>query len=162
QKAFTFLTDGKIESSSLTYKELDQRSCAIAQVLTGQLASQIQCTDTVGARALLLYPPGLEFITSFFGCLYAGIVPVPAYPPKRNQNLLRSQAIIKDAQAQFVLTTTSLLENIKSQFLQKSELVNLNFLATDTLVESENFCPHPATPDTLAFLQYTSGSILLG
>src|SRR5207237_1048391 len=79
-------------------------------------------------RILLLYPPGLEFIAAFFGCLYAGMVAVPAYPPKRNHNLLRLQAIVKDAQAKVVLTTTSLLGNIKSQFVQSLELAGLNYL----------------------------------
>lgn len=156
--AFTFLGDGKTELASLTYEELDACSRAIAQALTCQFPAQPQYTDAAGMRALLLYPPGLEFISAFFGCLYAGVVAVPAYPPKRNQNLLRLQAIVTDAQAQVALTTTSLLGNIKSQFLQNSELASLNCLATDSLVESENFRPHPATPDTLAFLQYTSGS----
>src|SRR5207237_6689062 len=82
----------------------------------------------------------------------------PAYPPKRNHNLLRLQAIVKDAQAKVVLTTTSLLGNIKSQFVQSLELAGLNYLATDSLVKSENFRLHPVTPDNLAFLQYTSGS----
>jgi acyl-CoA synthetase (AMP-forming)/AMP-acid ligase II len=119
--AFTFLGDGKTELASLTYEELDRRSCVIAQALTCQFPAQLQDTDAAGARALLLYPPGLEFISAFFGCLYARVVAVPAYLPKRNQNLLRLQAIAKDAQAQVALMTTCLLGNIKSQFLQNSE-----------------------------------------
>jgi len=152
QTAFTFLRDGKIESASLTYQELDRYSKAIAQTLSNQYK------DTAGTRALLLYPPGLEFIVAFFGCLYAGVIAVPVYPPKRNQNLLRLQAIVKDAQPQVALTTTTILENIKNQFAQDPELTNLQCLATDTLEEGENFTPISVTPDTLAFLQYTSGS----
>jgi acyl-CoA synthetase (AMP-forming)/AMP-acid ligase II len=156
--AFTFLKDGKTESASLTYQELDRYSSAIATGLTNQFPDPLESMERAGARALLLYPPGLEFITAFFGCLYAGVVAVPVYPPKRNQNLFRLQAIAADAQAQIALITASLCQKIKSQFVQNPELANLNCLATNTLVESENFCPHPATPDTLAFLQYTSGS----
>lgn len=152
QTAFTFLRDGKIESHRVTYQELDRCSMAIAQGLSSQYR------DAAGTRALLLYPPGLEFIVAFFGCLYTGVIAVPVYPPKRNQNLLRLQAIIKDAQPQVTLTTTALLDNIKNQFVQDPELANMNCLATDTLVESENFRLFPATPDTLSFLQYTSGS----
>ncbi|MGA9382194.1 MAG: AMP-binding protein, partial [Phormidium sp.] len=152
QTGFTFLRDGKIESARLTYKQLERSSLAIAQALSDRYK------DIVGKRILLLYPPGLEFIMAFFGCLYAGAIAVPVYPPKRNQNLLRLQAIAKDAKSQVALTTTALLDNISNQFTQDQELANLTCLATDTLTETKNFSPYLATPDTLAFLQYTSGS----
>ena len=60
-----------------------------------------------GERALLLYPAGLDFIAAFFGCLYAGVVAVPAYPPRRNRSLSRIQAIVDDAQARVALTTAA-------------------------------------------------------
>src|SRR3712207_9139080 len=66
QTAYTFLLDGETEVHRLTYQELDIQARAIA--------SQLQCLNAIGSRALLLYPPGLEFITAFFGCLYAGVV----------------------------------------------------------------------------------------
>src|SRR5579883_2991546 len=78
QTAFTFLVDGKTESSKLTYFELDQQARAIA--------AKLQSLNLTGERALMLYPPGLEFIAAFFGCLYASVVAVPAYPPRRNQS----------------------------------------------------------------------------
>ena len=72
-RAYTFLRDGEVEASSLTWADLDRRSRAIA--------ARLQADLRPGARALLLYPPGLEFIAAFFGCLYAGVtaVPAPAY-----------------------------------------------------------------------------------
>ncbi len=81
--AYIFLPNGETESGSLTYSELDRQARAIAAHL-----QQWQ-----GERALLLYPSGLEFITAFFGCLYAGVIAVPVYPPKRNQKLSRLLAI---------------------------------------------------------------------
>ena len=74
--AFTFLQDGRTESGSLTYGELARRSRAIA--------AQLQAIGAWGERVLLLYPPGLDYIAAFFGCLYAGAIAVPTYPP-RNQ-----------------------------------------------------------------------------
>ena len=71
--AFVFLADGEAEGERLTYAGLDARARAIAAALRESLAP--------GDRALLLYPPGLEFIAAFFGCLYAGVIAVPAYPP---------------------------------------------------------------------------------
>ncbi|MDV3348661.1 hypothetical protein D0962_19205 [Leptolyngbyaceae cyanobacterium CCMR0082] len=77
--ALCLLQDGEVESGTLTYQELDQQAQNIAAYL-GQRVN-------VGDRALLLYPSGLEFIAAFMGCLYAGVVAVPAYPPRRNQDL---------------------------------------------------------------------------
>ena len=58
---------------------------------------------TNGDRALLLYPPGLDFIVGFFGCLYADVVAVPTYPPRRNRKNTRLQTMAQDAQPQVIL-----------------------------------------------------------
>lgn len=152
QTAYTFLLDGETEVDSLTYQELDIQARAIA--------SQLQCLNATGSRALLLYPPGLEFITAFFGCLYAGVVAVPAYPPRRNQNMSRLQAILANANATVALTTTSLLGHIESRFAESPELSELYWLTTDNI--PSNLAVGWQEPNissaTLAFLQYTSGS----
>ncbi|WP_322686838.1 fatty acyl-AMP ligase [Nostoc sp. DedQUE07] len=155
--SFIFLQDGETEVAKLTYKELDQQAKAIAS----QLQSIINPGDAYGAlrvRALLLYPPGLDFIAAFFGCLYAGIIAVPAYPPRRNQHQSRLEAIIIDVQPLVVLTTSDLLANISNQLGQNQQLPNLHYITTNNIVSSENFIPYQASPDTLAFVQYTSGS----
>ncbi|MDZ8064390.1 MAG: fatty acyl-AMP ligase [Nostoc sp. DedQUE08] len=148
--SFIFLQDGETEVAKLTYKELDQQAKAIA--------SQLQNIINPGNRALLLYPPGLDFIAAFFGCLYAGIIAVPAYPPRRNQHQSRLEAIIIDVQPLVVLTTSDLLANISNQLGQNQQLPNLHYITTNNIVSSENFIPYQASPDTLAFVQYTSGS----
>jgi acyl-CoA synthetase (AMP-forming)/AMP-acid ligase II len=61
QKVFTFLQDGETEEHHLTYKQLDRQARAIG--------ASLQSLGARGERALLLYPPGLDFITAFFGCL---------------------------------------------------------------------------------------------
>ncbi len=152
QRAFTFLKDGETEADWLTYQELDRQARAIA--------SALQSCHRQGERALLLYPSGLEFIAAFFGCLYAGIVAVPAYPPKNNNKMSRLKAIIADAEATVVLTTTSALENTKHRLVENSENFGLHWLATDSI--SPELASHWEKPnlsgDSLAFLQYTSGS----
>ena len=149
QQAYIFLQDGETTTGSLTYQELHQQAINIA--------SHLQCWQ--GERALLLYPSGLEFITAFFGCLYAGVVAVPVYPPKRNQKLSRLLSIAQDAQAKIALTTASILGNIDNQWQQSPQLAPLNLIATDTLTgHNAQFDTQPITPQTLAFLQYTSGS----
>jgi acyl-CoA synthetase (AMP-forming)/AMP-acid ligase II len=78
--AYIFLKDGEQPDGQLTYQELDREARKIALYCRSLVAS--------GERALLLYPPGLEFVAAFFGCLYAGIVAIPVYPPTRNQTWL--------------------------------------------------------------------------
>ncbi|MBH8563963.1 AMP-binding protein [Nostoc sp. CENA67] len=152
QIAYTFLVDGETEEVSLTYQALDQKARS--------LAAKLQSMKAIGERALLLYPPGLDFIIAFFGCLYAGVTAVPVYPPRRNQRMIRLQAIVKDAQASFALTTTSVLTNIEHSLKQEPDLAGLNYIATEKLNDNfgQNWQPLKITSDTLAFLQYTSGS----
>ncbi|MBE9144074.1 AMP-binding protein [Planktothrix mougeotii] len=141
--SFIFLQDGEREATKLTYKELEQQAKAIA--------SQLQKIATPGDRALLLYPPGLDFITAFLACLYAGVIAVPAYPPRRNQHQFRLETIIADAQPLVVLTTTDLLGNISNQLSQNQQFSYLPCIATNNLLSHENFTPYQATSDTPDF-----------
>jgi acyl-CoA synthetase (AMP-forming)/AMP-acid ligase II len=155
--AFIFLQDGETESDRLTYFELDQRARAIA--------AQLQTCTQLGDRVLLLFPPSLEYIAAFFGCLYAGVVAVPAYPPRPNRSLQRLQAIAADAEASIALTVTATLTSLRRRLAQAleqeaPELQNLHWLATDSIPNTlaQNWQPRTCNPDALAFLQYTSGS----
>lgn len=150
--AFVFLVDGEREEASLTYAELDRRARALAAWLGER--------DLQAHRALLLYPPGLEFIVGFFGCLYAGVVAVPAYPPRMNRSLDRIQAIAADAEAAVALTTQAVLDRVTPLLEHAADLKNLTWLATDGVpADYERHWREPAIGgETLAFLQYTSGS----
>ncbi|MGB3405027.1 MAG: fatty acyl-AMP ligase [Microcoleaceae cyanobacterium] len=152
QTAYQFLVDGEIEIVSLTYSQLDQQAKAIA--------AQLQSYCSPGERALLLYQPGLDYISAFFGCLYAGVIAVPAYPPRPNRSLSRLQAILENAQATIALTTQSILTQLQRRFVEQPEFKTLHWLTTDTLnLESlPQWQPPQLTSETLAFLQYTSGS----
>jgi len=150
--AFIFLQNGETEASRFTYKDLDLQAQLIAISLRN--------LTNPGDRALILYPSGIEFVAAFFGCLYAGVIAVPAYPPRPNQKLSRLQAIISDSQAKVTLTTESLLSQISQHFASEPELSQMQFLATDNLPNSSilNWTEPAINPDSLAFLQYTSGS----
>src|SRR5262245_10106177 len=71
--AFTFLCDGESQTQQATYSELDRKARAIA--------ARLQQLGEPGSRALLMYDAGLEYLAALAGCLYAGVVAVPAYPP---------------------------------------------------------------------------------
>ncbi|NES18231.1 MAG: AMP-binding protein [Symploca sp. SIO3E6] len=149
--AYSFLQNGETLTKQLTYQELDERARTIALKLRSLCAS--------GTRALLLYPQSLDFIEAFFGCLYAGVIAVPAYPPRRNQKLSRLLSLVNDAQATVALTTASTLDTIKSTWNHQSELEQLHWIATDILpTTTQDGISEALTPETLAFLQYTSGS----
>lgn len=152
QTAYIFLPDGETEAARLTYQQLDQKAKAVA--------AQLQLQMSPGERALLLYPSSLEFIIAFFACLYAGVIAVPIYPPRRNQKLSRLQAITKDAQAKLALTTTSLLSSIEDKFSSDPELVTVPCLATDNITDEQvlNWRKPNISLEDIAFLQYTSGS----
>jgi acyl-CoA synthetase (AMP-forming)/AMP-acid ligase II len=152
--AFSFLTDGEEEGSRLTYGDLDLQARTVAATLRDGAEA--------GDRALLLYAPGLEFIPAFFGCLYAGVVPVPAYPPRLDRLIQSWQAlgnIAADCQPKVVLTT----RNVAALFGGSAAVPHLGalpWICTDDLDWSRAQSWHEPriNPDALALLQYTSGS----
>ena len=147
--AFTFLGDGA--DARLGFAELDLRARAIA--------ARLQAEGLGGGRALLIFPPGLEFLPAFFGCLYAGVVAVPAYPPRPNRPMTRLRGIAADASPRAVLTASSLLAEAPRWFEGVPELAGSILLATDAIEGPAGAWREPAIgPDSLAFLQYTSGS----
>ncbi|GET41100.1 amino acid adenylation [Microseira wollei NIES-4236] len=109
---------------------------------------------------MLLYPAGLDYIAAFFGCLYAGVVAVPAYPPQFNRSMSRMTAIALDAEAKVALTTTEILSRVERQICDIPNLQTLQWLATDANASNleNSWRESQINGDTLAFLQYTSGS----
>src|SRR5215469_10287356 len=153
--AYTFLEDGETEEAHLTYGDLDRQARAIGALLQG--------LGTYGERALLLYPPGLEFIAGFFGCLYAGVVAVPVYPPypaRLDRTLPRLRAIAHDAQPVAILTSSTLLSIAGSMWEQALDLQALRWLATDATDSNlaEQWQQPVLDSTSLTLFQYTSGS----
>jgi len=153
--ACTFLIDGEEQEANLTFAELDRAARAVAAELVRQLGEARH-----GAAALLLYPPGLEFIPAFLGCMYAGVVPVPVSPPRSAKHIERLAAVSKDCGARIAFTSGSLHARESELFAMAPALAALPVVASDGIEASlaENFEPRALDPNGLAFLQYTSGS----
>jgi acetylornithine/succinyldiaminopimelate/putrescine aminotransferase/acyl-CoA synthetase (AMP-forming)/AMP-acid ligase II/predicted amino acid dehydrogenase/acyl carrier protein len=152
--ACTFLAEGDGQETHITYGELDRRARATASILQGLAAP--------GDRALLLFPAGLDYIIAFFGCFYAGLVAVPAYPPdptRLERTLPRLKSILKDSQPTLALTTSAILAMAEQLFLGDKDFGALQWVATDSSDGAERSYVEPVlTESSLAFLQYTSGS----
>jgi acyl-CoA synthetase (AMP-forming)/AMP-acid ligase II len=153
--AYTFLTDGKTESSVLSYADLDRQARAIAALLQQQNAP--------GERALLLYPQGLEVVAAFLGCLYGGVIAIPVPPPdagRLKRTLPRLRAIVQDAQATVVLTNARILSIFEEAGLEFPEFDTIRWIDTEQvdLQLAESWQEPEVNSDDIAYLQYTSGS----
>jgi acyl-CoA synthetase (AMP-forming)/AMP-acid ligase II len=148
QVAYQWLGEGEDELESLSFGELRRRSLGVAAALAAQ--------SQPGERALIVLPQGLAFLAAFFGCLYAGVVPVPVSPPNRKRGIEIARAIATDSGARFLLSSGDTLFQ-----LSRDDDVLGALLPLDVAVEREappEFSPCPSRPEAIALLQYTSGS----
>ncbi|ASV39895.1 non-ribosomal peptide synthetase [Pseudomonas sp. NS1(2017)] len=149
QVALRFLAESAEHSVVLSYRDLDQRARTIAAAL--------QANADLGDRAVLLFPSGPDYVAAFFGCLYAGVIAVPAYPPEstRRHHQERLLSIISDAEPRLLLTIASLADGL-------SQIENAPpVLSVDSLDNLGHWVAPDLHPDDIAFLQYTSGSTAL-
>jgi acyl-CoA synthetase (AMP-forming)/AMP-acid ligase II len=172
RRLYTFLADGESEAATLSFAGLAREASSLAQALR----ARIGC----GPNVLLAYPSGLEFVVAFFACLEAGLVPVPVCPPHPRRGHERLVAVAADCDARAVLT----IDAVARWVAVDRELAALTAIATDAMAphdsrpSSPSLLPGgegslsypPALPsspgraatalpsETLAFLQYTSGS----
>ncbi|PSN13289.1 AMP-dependent synthetase [filamentous cyanobacterium CCT1] len=154
--AYRFLAEGTLETAQImTYGALQQQAQAIAVLL-----QDLNCQNQ---PVLLLYPAGLDYIAAFFGCLYAGAIAVPAYPPRPNRSLDRIQAMVQDAGAAVALTDNATLQKLERRLAETPQLRSLYCLSTDGLQPelAQQWRSPAIQADTLALLQYTSGSTAL-
>jgi len=151
-RAYSFLIDGENEERTITYSDLDLHARAIASLL--------QSKGLQGEQVLLLLPPSLEFIEAFFGCLYAGVVAVPAYPPQVMLTMSRLEAIVADSGTTVVFTTSALRNALQSVRSQVPGLSAMQWLTTDDLEPGvEDDWREPAFDEGgTALIQYTSGT----
>lgn len=146
-------TDVESIEQRMSYAELWEEARALAGYL------QRRCRIRAGDRVLLLYPPGLEFVVGLFACHAAGAIAVPAYPPRRNRKASRIRSIVVDADARWALSTRSVVDQLSGD-LRHDDLIGVELLGTDDPARRNlsGWRRPKLTSDSLAILQYTSGS----
>jgi acyl-CoA synthetase (AMP-forming)/AMP-acid ligase II len=147
-----FLGDGEVESERETFATLDAKARAIAAALRARAAP--------GDRILLLFGPGLDFISAFFGCIYAGMVAVPVHLPRRSQPLDKLEAIAASARPSVLLATAVVAQSVVERLPSCPHLSRAELVCVEDAygAPAPGFARHPVDPDSIAFLQYTSGS----
>lgn len=139
---------------SLNYGELHQRASALAARIRGVASS--------GDRAVLLLPPGADYVTAFFACLYAGVIAVPTYPPLDERQVPRLVSVLADATPTVLLTLGGLVGPSRDALRRHGVSAAMVWVAVDEVDAGAGSAALPALPgvgaDDVAFLQYTSGS----
>ena len=151
QIGYSFFSGASGGEVCITYGELDARARRIALALRREGAQ--------GERVLLFGTTGLDFIASFFGILYAGAVAVPLIPPRPSKTS-RLEAIVRDAKPKVGIWLSQLGTRISQITEQASDLGGLRLVGIEEL-EAEGIGISELAairPESLALLQYTSGS----
>ena len=150
--AFGFYSDGEKVSDEWTFQKLVTRAKSVA--------AELENRKLRGERILLLYPPGLEFIEAFFGCQYAGAIPVPAFPPRKSRNGGRIDLIAQDADAKLVFTNRDTITRMENMLDETECLKEIPILASEEIPDhlNEEFRRVEIRPNDIGLLQYTSGS----
>ncbi len=152
QAFYTYLVDGETQTVGMTCRELERKALAIG--------AKLQSLGKPGDRVLLLCPPGIDFVSAFYGAICAGMIAAPAYPPHNNQTLARLEAMVEDAEASFVLATSSVLDQMEQRSSLDSRLAGVGRLAIEDIPAglADAWVEPALESDSLALLQYTSGS----
>lgn len=150
--AYVFLHDSGVEER-VTYAELDARACAIAARLACEAPEP-------GARVLILHQQNLDYVASFFGCLYAGSIAVPLFPPKSARMLPRFESILSDARPAIALIDGAHVNRTREMLARSAHAAELRLIASNEFDEygDEHGLKISRDAESLAFLQYTSGS----
>ncbi len=149
ERAYLFLGDRGAEEAVLTFREL--RDAAQA------LAVRLEAVVRPGDRALLVFPPGLEFLVAFFGCQIARVIAVPMMMPRRQGARDSSAAIMADCEPAVALTSPAFA--IRSDLQARFSRQPMQWLSVDLAQRDSSPTDRPPPdPHDIAFLQYTSGS----
>lgn len=176
KRVFHFMPDTSLHAyESMSYIELLRHAHTIA--------IELQRHAKNNDRALLIYPPGLDYIKAFWGCLIAGVIPIPAYPPFNKDTISKLESIMTNASPAVIMSNDEVIKNIRRLsslgFIANNPLLrividnifkdfsqicrwnyrNFSWLSTSGLGGTDEFTPVKRKSDDIAYLQYTSGSM---
>ena len=156
----TWLENGSDESATYTFGDIDLHARAFAAELQVQRATFAAEEDDV--TALILTHPGPGFALAFFGCLYAGVPAVPAYPPRKQESPTRLATLVRDANARIVIAdraAAAALSQLGDAMPELRIVIVEDVAAAHGLRERAQRWARPAIDgESIAFIQYTSGS----
>ena len=149
---YIFLEDGENEKERVTCSGISERSRAVG--------ASLRDLGAIGDRVLLLFPTGIDFILALYGCFYAGMIAVPAYPPRKNRLNRRFGAILDNARPSVILTNRKIKADLETLSGEVPGLGGTVMLAVEDVpdVMSELWSDPGLRGSDLAMIQYTSGS----
>ncbi len=149
---YTFLENGEEAAETISYADFRDRVLALATKLRQHCAPR--------DRVLLLYPPCIEYMVGFFACLCADLIAVPLFPPRGTKHNLRLEAIARDCKPNAALFSSRRMAHRHDSIAEQPSLAALRFICSDDIdiAAGSQWRDPGADRDTIAFLQYTSGS----
>lgn len=158
--ALAAMTPEKIALRFLSFNNNDRElSYRELMVQVSSAAAHIQCHCGIGERALILLPAGVEFVSWFVGCFYAGAVATPTAVPVQRREWERLGNILRDAMPSLLITDGATLEKLQGAgVLAQVHQAGVKIIDVGAVSLESQTVHVDVTPDMLAFLQYTSGS----
>jgi len=155
---YRYLREGEEVTDAYTFSQFRSHSFSIA--------TELKKSSGAGERVMLWYLPGIDFISAYYGCLYAKCIAVPLPPPRLSrlkQTLQKLLEIARSAEPTTILTSAYLRDKVNEMFDEIPQLKSYRWIATDEIdgVEIDGKVKINIKGDDLAFLQYTSGSTAL-
>ena len=147
--AYRFINAQTDETDRMTYAELRDAARRVAAFLLENVAT--------GDRVAICCTPSLDFVRAYIGCLYAGVIAVPTYPPARPADWERLSGILKDSGCKALLSDDLLAPVLREKMGQVGRSAPVYAVSDASGQDAELALPPLAAAD-VAFLQYTSGS----
>lgn len=155
QLAYRFLdfsTERDGVARDMSWAEFGARNRAVG--------ARLQQVTQPGDRVAILCPQSLDYLVAFFGTLYAGRIAVPLFDPAEPGHVGRLHAVLDDCTPSAILTTSDSAEGVRKFFRSRPAKERPRVVAVDAVPAEvgSTWQPVPASHDTIAYLQYTSGS----